>query len=452
MKSHVRKYASSLIVIATLTLGSTAQAQTLTICPNDDATRPLPSGTRCYNGQDANGAYYLIAIPSNYNGQLLLHCHGGPLFSYDTITPLTHENDLGFFNIRDVLNNGWAIAASSYAQTGWVVTKDAADSENLRQIFVAAFGRPSRTIVEGMSFGAAVAAIVAEKFAVAPDGTRNFDAAMPMCGLVAGVSRFGYMFSDQRTVYQYYCNNLPLPNETPYDLYRGVDDPGVTTPTLATQRVNACTGLNLAPDQRTPAQQLALSNIKNVLTIRSDADATLRLTRGLFHLYDLTVNQQRGLNAFHSLDVVFRRSMDDAALNAGIARYPAVRSAVQSLMGDGDPTGHVSIPVVTMHAENDERHWPEMESVYRDTFADAGTDNLLLQMFTTTGDGGSVTGACNFSIPEFEAVFNSLNDWISTGIRPAPRAVAASCVGNNSVCRFDPYYVPASCPPTTAFS
>lgn len=437
MKSHVRKYASSLIIVFALTLGSTAKAQTLTTCPNDDATHPLPTGTQCYNGRDANGAYYLIAIPSNYNGQLLLHCHGGPLFSYETITPLTHENDLGPFSVRDVLNKGWAIAASSYAQVGWAVTKDAADSENLRQIFAAAFGRASRTIVEGNSFGAVVAAMVAEKFAVAPDGTRNYNAAMPICGLVGGVLRQGYLLSDQRTVYQYYCNNLPLPNETQYDLYRGVDDPGITTPTLATQRVNACTGLNLAPAQRTPAQQAALSNIKNVLTIRSDADATMRLTRGLFHLYDITANQQGGLNAFHSLDAVFRGSTDDTALNAAITRYPAVQSAVQLLMDDADPTGHVSIPVATLHAENDERAWPEMESVYRDTFTDAGTDNLLLQMFTTEG------GHCGFTIPEFQAVFNSLNDWISTGTRPIPPAVAASCVGDNTACRFDPGYVPA---------
>ena len=38
----------------------------------------LPAGTECRRGRDANGAYYWIAVPKDWNGTLVVHSHGGP--------------------------------------------------------------------------------------------------------------------------------------------------------------------------------------------------------------------------------------------------------------------------------------------------------------------------------------------------------------------------------------
>ena len=38
----------------------------------------LPDGTRCFKGQGPKGGYYWTAIPSDWNGTLVVHAHGGP--------------------------------------------------------------------------------------------------------------------------------------------------------------------------------------------------------------------------------------------------------------------------------------------------------------------------------------------------------------------------------------
>ncbi len=197
----------------------------------------------------------------------------------------------------------------------------------------------------------------------------------------------------------------------------------MTTSAVIQARVNECTGVNLPPDQRTREQQFALANIMSVISITSETDFNTRMLKGPLNLNNLTDAILCGRNAFHSLDVVFNRSSDDDALNAGVLRYAADRRAVRRLIKDGEPTGAVSTPVVTMHAEDDERAWPESESGYKDTFTRAGTDDQLLQMFTTSG------GHCGYSVAEFRAVFQNLMLWLNSGIKPRPSDVAGSYVG-----------------------
>jgi hypothetical protein len=40
-------------------------------CPPD-----MPPGINCLAGADAHGAFYLIGVPANYNGRLVLFNHG----------------------------------------------------------------------------------------------------------------------------------------------------------------------------------------------------------------------------------------------------------------------------------------------------------------------------------------------------------------------------------------
>ena len=41
-------------------------------CPPD-----LPDGARCLRGRDARGAHYLIVVPAQWSGTLIVHAHGG---------------------------------------------------------------------------------------------------------------------------------------------------------------------------------------------------------------------------------------------------------------------------------------------------------------------------------------------------------------------------------------
>src|SRR5579864_6653682 len=73
------------------------------------------SGVKTYKGKFSDGAKYLIQVPSNWNGTLVLYSHGyvvpgssNP--AEDVADPIT-----GAY----LLTNGYALGGSSYATTGW---------------------------------------------------------------------------------------------------------------------------------------------------------------------------------------------------------------------------------------------------------------------------------------------------------------------------------------------
>lgn len=59
-----------------------------------------------------------------------------------------------------MVDEGYAWAGSSYRRGGYGTRMAAADTENLRRLFVDEFGKPNRTYVHGQSWGGNVAAKV----------------------------------------------------------------------------------------------------------------------------------------------------------------------------------------------------------------------------------------------------------------------------------------------------
>ena len=43
-----------------------------------DCPSGVPERARCLRGQDSAGAHYLIVVPANWSGVLVVHAHGGP--------------------------------------------------------------------------------------------------------------------------------------------------------------------------------------------------------------------------------------------------------------------------------------------------------------------------------------------------------------------------------------
>jgi hypothetical protein len=99
----------------------------------------LPAETRCFAGQDPNGAYYWIAIPKAWNGSLVLHTHGGPRLKAPK--PDDALEDLERFSVT--VKEGFAWAGSNYRRAGYGVRSAAEDSDTLRQIFWTSSAAPS---------------------------------------------------------------------------------------------------------------------------------------------------------------------------------------------------------------------------------------------------------------------------------------------------------------------
>jgi len=126
-------------------------------------------------GTFADGATYLIEVPGNWNGTLLLYSHGYNAFSPN---PAIDVGDPG--TRLWALANGFALAGSSYATTGWALEQAFPDQIMVLDTFAQKVGKPTRTIAWGHSLGGMITAGLVQ---LHPE---RFDGALPMCGVVAG--------------------------------------------------------------------------------------------------------------------------------------------------------------------------------------------------------------------------------------------------------------------------
>ncbi len=151
-----------------------AAVATIALCLSQAAYSQ--AGVTTLTGSLPDGATYIIEVPANWNGTLLLYSHGyvvpgSPNPAHDVGDPLTR-----FF----LLSSGYALAGSSYATTGWALDQAFPDQIAVLDLFTATVGRPSRTIAWGHSLGGIITAGLLQKF------PSRFDGALPMCGVLAG--------------------------------------------------------------------------------------------------------------------------------------------------------------------------------------------------------------------------------------------------------------------------
>ena len=399
----------------------------------------LPPATTCVAGQDANGAYFLIAVPAAYTGQLVIWNHG---YSLTPPAPLTTADLVPGAPV--LLELGFAIAASSYRPDaaglgGWAVKDGAEDSENLRRQFVALFGQPLQTFLVGASEGGLITEEMVERFGRGEHGKQNYDGALSACGVLAGATRDWQGEFDQRVVYQYYCQNLPRPDEPQYPLYFGLAPDNTLTPDDVASRVNECTGVAQPPETRTPQQAQNLADLIGVLKI-PESGLLADLAGVPFSMQELVLVRTHGLNPFTNLGVHYSGSGDDAALNHGVYRARANDAAADFLGRAYDPDGRINIPVLTTHTIGDPVVFVEQENAFRHTVKDAHRLDDLQQNFV------DAAGHCEFTFSEELASFEALLGWVETHTRPTREDVAGLCQQNalifGDTCNYDLTFQP----------
>ncbi|MGC1168384.1 MAG: hypothetical protein WA886_05745, partial [Candidatus Acidiferrales bacterium] len=105
-------------------------------------------------GTLSDGATYLIEVPSDWNGTLFLYSHG-----YVTPGSPNPATDVGDPATRAfMLANGFALAGSSYATTGWAIHEALTDQIAVLDVFDSIFGHPVSTIAWGHSLGGIITA------------------------------------------------------------------------------------------------------------------------------------------------------------------------------------------------------------------------------------------------------------------------------------------------------
>ncbi len=175
----------------------------------------LPAGAACYTGTDANGAHYAIAIPERWNGGLVVHAHGGPDLG-DASDPARSVEDLGRWRV--MVDQGYAWAGSSYRRGGYgtrMARRTPRTSGGSSSGSSASRGGRTCTASRG------AATWPPRSSRPTPGKGGPYDGALLTNGVLGGGSR-GYDYRvDLRVVYQYYCANLPRPEEPQYPLWQG---------------------------------------------------------------------------------------------------------------------------------------------------------------------------------------------------------------------------------------
>jgi pimeloyl-ACP methyl ester carboxylesterase len=150
-----------------------------------------PSGVTTYTGTFADGAKYLIEVPSNWNGTLLLYSHGynaGPDNpAYDASDPYSEAY---------LLIGGYALGGSSYATTGWAIKEALPDQIAVLDKFQQLVGTPRSTIAWGLSMGGIITGGLIQQY---PD---RFQGAMPVCGVMGGAVGFWNEILDSAFAFQ----------------------------------------------------------------------------------------------------------------------------------------------------------------------------------------------------------------------------------------------------------
>jgi alpha-beta hydrolase superfamily lysophospholipase len=392
-----------------------------------------PEGARCLRGQDSARAHYLIVMPAQWSGVLVVHAHGGPTLGEPK--PSRADEDIERWAITVRLGHAWA--ASVFRQGGVAVRSAAEDSERVRRIFVQHVAKPRRTLLHGQSWGAGVAAKAAEMYPASWDGV------LLTSGVLAGGPRSYAFRLDLRVVYQHLCNNHPRPDEPAYPLWMGVPADSTLTRAQLAARVDECLGVRKPAAQRSAEQARRLETLTRVIRI-PDSSVLAHLNWATWHFQDIAMRRTGGGNPFGNEGVRYSGSDDDAALNAAVLRYRADPAARARFAEDTDPTGRIRVPVLTTHGIGDATAFVELQHAFGETMRAAGAGERLVQTYVEHREHSYLGDAT------YPPLFEALLRWVEHGDKPTAQGVAQRCRelaetwGFAGGCRFAPQYEPRS--------
>ena len=387
-------------------------------------------GVTTYNGTFSDGATYLIEVPRDWNGTLLLYSHGYPF--PDDPNPATDGGEDPLFRFY-LLTHGYALAGSSYASKGWAVHEALPDQIAVLDTFNSLVGQPSRTIAWGHSLGGLISAGLVQNY------PERFSGALPMCGVMAGSVGFWNEFLDSAFAFNTLLvsgSGIQVVNITNPDANLGIaaqvianaqatpqgrarialaaaliDSPGWTSdpfgdpvpepsPTdYATQEANQFTNLLYEDFQFFFALRAELeSRAGGNPSWNTEVDYKKQLELSVKYAEVQALYKLAGLSL----------NADLQALNHA-SRIPVNQTAVTYLSQNIVFNGQIQIPVLTLHTTGDELAPVQNEQAYAAVVGSAQESSLLRQTFVHRA------GHCQFTEAEKIAALQALIQRLDTG-------------------------------------
>lgn len=406
-----------------------------------------PSAQRVI-GAHANGAGWIIEMPADWNGTLLLYSHGySPVLS--TAPPESAPREARAW----LLSHGYALAASSFTAGGWALAEAPVDQMQVLDQFVQRFGKPRRTIAWGSSMGGLVTLALAER------EPQRIQAALSLCGSVSG--SLGMLNTALDGAFAF--RTLLAPDSDIRIV--GVDDDRANTTRVQSvlqaawntpagrARVVLAAALAQLPawsdasqpqpaatDFEAQAEQLRRTFAMGVFVPRVDQE---RRAGGIYG-WNAGVNYRR-LLAQSPLRSLVRHMYSQAQLDldADLAqldaapRIEARADAVAYMRANFVPRGDWRVPLLTLQTIGDGLTVPATHGGLLQLTRAAGGQRMLGQLWVQRA------GHCTFTASELVAAVRTLEQRLDTGrwsLRP--EAVAERGASAGAAARFISYRAP----------
>lgn len=357
------------------------------IAPLDTPAGP----TRVLTGIHDNAAY-LVEVPPDWNGELVMWTHG---YQGNTGALVV---DAPFYGLRErFVEQGYAWAASSYDRNGYDVASGVRSTRALADEFGELVGPPARTYVAGISMGGHIAARSIEEY------PGRYAGALPMCGALGDVAIFDYFLGVQLAA----------------EALSGVP----SYPAAADHAESAVPRIRAALAAGSPAgQQWRDAVVLASGGPRPGTDEAFGFWRDA--LLELGVPEPAGSpvqGVAADPEVVATNLGTDVQpsapvdLNADVQRVPPADPGARdstALTAVAPVAGRPDVPVLSLHSLGDLYAPFSMEQVYATEVAASGrTANLVQRAIRNAGH-------CEFSAAEAGAAWDDLVTWVEDGTRP----------------------------------
>ena len=382
---------------------------------------------RVVEGETGPGSLYALYIPTNWNGDAIYYAHG----LRPPLDPITLNDQDNFFEVRDALGAlGYAFAYSSFSENGLAVKDGVQRTHQLRGLLNSQLeSKPQHSYLTGYSLGALVAVELAEKF------PGQYDGVLAMCGMVGGTPLELQYVGDVRALFDAYFPGVlpgsPVSSPTPMTL------PQVQAAVIGAIRADPLGAVKMFAIASTAQTPLAFfpnwtprvpgTGIETSLAFETMAQSlvvglyyqnigtpdVLGRTHGHSPYDNRATTYTMGTPAVPSATLIPLVQALIAGSNQSVTRYDITPDAQNYLDKNYKPTGNLSIPVVSVHNSWDYLVPWIHEPAFAETVSRAGSSSMLLQRTVQN------YGHCSFSTPVVVSSFQTLTNWVTTGIKPA---------------------------------
>lgn len=348
------------------------------------AAVPSVSAQEVLTGTTGEGALYELAVPADWNGELVVYAHGIVDPGLPVMLPSDTDQD-AFLALRGaLLAGGYAVASTSFSENGYAIKDGARRVHQLSGLFTSRVARPARTYLVGHSLGGAIVQSLAERF------PSQYDGALALCGLLGGSVPEVQYVGDARVLFDRLfpevlaARGIPVFPTTTFEFAPGTE--------LFDLVLGALIG-GLAPAEGFRTIQFAIGAGLPPFDLPAEAplllDAAVRVI---------------GFNLRFSADLLERTHGRTPYQGAGIEATPDALNYVQKYY---TPTGNLRIPMLALHTDRDPLVPVFHEAIYAAVVAEAGASANLRQRMVER------YGHCTFAEAEVLAAFDELTAWVA---------------------------------------